>query len=257
LAVLVAPGEGDCVVTRFAFLPVIAALILSTAAGRAQAVFCTNCSTELTQLANNLQLVDQLARQVELVRESVQQTANLALNTQPLDNQSWGTTLAEIRRLSSLLGQAKSLSFASADLDARFGEKYKDYNGYVRDQTGEDALSAKLQQWSEDTNASVLTTLKAAGLSSTQMEGEEDDHLRGLERLAETAEGRMQAIQVGNQIAMAAVRQTQKLRQTMLLQVQLLANFVQQQGDRQTSEAARWENFSKALNLPTGNGQRY
>jgi P-type conjugative transfer protein TrbJ len=235
----------------------LAILIFAAPAGRAQAVFCTNCSTEFTQLANNLQLVDQLARQVELVRESVQQTANLALNTQPLENQAWGTTLAEIRRLNSLLAQAKSLSFASADLDARFSEKYKDYNGYVRDQTGDDALSGKLQQWSEDTNASVLSTLKAAGLSSIQIEGEEDDHLRGLERLAETAEGRMQAIQIGNQIAMAAVRQTQKLRHTMLLQVQLLANFVQQQGDRQTTEVAKWTNFSKALNMPTNNGQRY
>ncbi len=243
--------------TRFPLLSIIAALILSTAAGRAQAVFCTNCSTEFTQLANNLQLVDQLARQVELVSESVQQTANLTLNTQPLDNQSWGNTLAEIRRLNGLLAQAKSLSFASADLDTRFSEKYKDYDGYVRDQTGGDALSGKLQQWSEDTNASVLTTLKAAGLSNTQIEGEEEDHLRSLERLAETAEGRMQAIQVGNQIAMAGARQTQKLRQTMLLQIQLLANFVQQQGDRQTTEAAKWENFSKALNLPAGNGERY
>jgi type IV secretion system protein TrbJ len=242
---------------RVVLLPLVAALMLAAPASRAQAVFCTNCSTEFTQLANNLQLIDQLARQVELVRESVQQTANLALNTQPLENQAWGNTLAEIRRLNGLLTQAKSLSFASADLEARFGEKYKDYNGYVRDHTGEEALAGKLQQWSEDTNASVLTTLKAAGLSSTQIEGDEDDHLRSLERLAETAEGRMQAIQVGNQIAMAAVRQTQKLRQTMLLQVQLLANFVQQQGDRQSAEAAKWTNFSKALNLPTGNGQRY
>jgi type IV secretion system protein TrbJ len=118
-------------------------------------------------------------------------------------------------------------------------------------------LVPRLQQWSEDTNDSVLTTLKAAGLSARQIEGEEDSYLRGLERLAETAEGRMQAIQVGNQIAMAAVRQTQKLRQTMLLQVQLLANFVQQQGDRQTTEVAKWTNFSKALNMPTNNGQRY
>jgi type IV secretion system protein TrbJ len=242
---------------RAVSLPLIAALMLSAPAGRAQAVFCTNCSTELTQLANNLQLVDQLARQVELVREAVQQTANLALNTQSLDNQAWGGTLAEIRRLNSLIAQAKSLSFAAGDLDARFSEKYKDYNSYVRDQVGEGALAGKFQQWSEDTNSSVLISLKAAGLSNAQIEGEEDEYLRSLERLAETVEGRMQAIQVGNQIAMAAARQTQKLRQTLLLQVQLLANFVQQQGDRQAAEAAAWRNFSKALNLPTGNGQRY
>src|SRR5262245_60635204 len=102
-----------------AMILLLAILMFAAPASRAQAVICTNCATEFTQLANNLQLVDQLARQVELVRESVQQTANLALNTRPLEGQAWGTTLAEIRRLNSLLTQAKSLSFASADLDAR------------------------------------------------------------------------------------------------------------------------------------------
>jgi P-type conjugative transfer protein TrbJ len=67
----------------------------------------------------------------------------------------------------------------------------------------------------------------------------------------------MQAIQVGNQIAMASARQTQKLRYIMLIQVQLLAGFVQRQSDREATEAAAWRNASKPLNLPTGNGRRY
>jgi len=224
---------------------------------RAQTVFCANCGTELTQLANNIQLVDQLARQVELVRQAVQQTENLALNTQTLDKQSWGTTLAEIRRLNDLLAQAKSLSFTATDLDGQFAKKYGDYNSYVRDQIGDEALSAKLQQWSEDTNSSVLTTLKAAGLSNAQIAGEEDGYLRSLEALAETAEGRMQAIQVGNQIAIAGARQTQKLRQIMLVEVQLIANVVQRQSDRDTAEAAAWRNAAKMLDLSTSNGKRF
>ena len=226
-------------------------------AARAQTVFCTNCGTELTQLANNIQLVDQLARQVQLVQQAVQQTQNLVLNTQTLDQQSWGTTLAEIRRLNDLLAQAKSLSFTAADLDGQFAKKYGDYNSYVRDQIGDEALSAKLQQWSEDTNSSVLTTLKAANLSNGQLTGEEDSYLHSLEALAETAEGRMQAIQVGNQIAIATARQTQKLRQIMLVEVQLLANFVQRQNDRDTAEAAAWRNAAKSLDLSTGNGRRF
>jgi len=153
--------------------------------------------------------------------------------------------------------QAKSLSFTAADLDGQFAKKYGDYNSYVRDQIGDEALSAKLQQWSEDTNSSVLTTLKAAGLSNAQIAGEEDSYLRSLETLAETAEGRMQAIQVGNQIALAGARQTQKLRQIMLVEVQLLANFVQRQNDRDTAEAAAWRNAAKTLDLSTSNGKRF
>jgi P-type conjugative transfer protein TrbJ len=238
-------------------LAVAAALTLALPMPRAQTVFCTNCSTELTQLANNIQLVDQLARQVELVREAIAQTTNLTLNTQTLTGQEWSGAIAEIRKLNEILAQAKSLSFTATDLDAQFALKYRDYSAYVAQQPDAETLGTRLQQWSEDTNDSVLTTLKVAGLSARQIEGEEASYLLGLERLAETAEGRMQAIQVGNQIATAAARQTQKLRHIMLIQVQLLAGFVQRQSDREATEAAAWRNFSKPLDLPAGNGRRY
>ncbi len=230
---------------------------ISSLPGRAQAVFCTNCSTELTQLANNIQLIDQLARQVQLVQQAVQQTENLTLNTTGLDQQSWSTTLARLRQLNTLLGQAKSLSYTSADLDGQFAAKYGDYKAYAAKQAGDETLAAKLQQWSEDTNSSVLSTLKAAGIANQQIHGEDDAYLRQLESLAETAQGRMQAIQVSNQIAMAGVRQTQKLQQLLLLQVQLLANHIQRQGDRETAEAAQWQRFSKFKKLPTNNGRSY
>jgi P-type conjugative transfer protein TrbJ len=81
-----------------------------------------------------------------------------------------------------------------------------------------EALGSKYQQWSEDTNSSVLTTLKAAGLHSGQIEGSEGVLFKQLESMATSAEGRMQALQVANQIALTAARQTQKLRQIMLTQ---------------------------------------
>jgi P-type conjugative transfer protein TrbJ len=235
----------------------IVAALFSAPTTQAQTVFCTNCASELTQLANNVQLVDQLARQVELVQQAIQQSQNMLLNTAGLDNQAWGETTAEIRRLNALLGQAKSLSFTGAGLDAQFARKYSDYNAYVAEELGEEGLAAKYQQWSEDTNSSVLTTLKAAGLSAEQIEGEEDAYLKSLEDRATTAEGRMQAIQIGSQIAMAGVRQTQKLRQILLMQTQLLANAIQRQSDRETAEAAALRRFGRTQALPAGNGRRY
>lgn len=206
-------------------------------------VTCTNCGTEFTQLANNLQLIEQLARQAELVQEAVKRHQNMLLNSQGLDEQLFGDAMSEIKKVASLLNEAKSLSAASADLEQQFAEKYKDYNSYVDDKLNLDGLSDKYQQWSEDTNSSVLTTLKAAGLHAGQIEGEEDTLLKELEGKATTAEGRMQALQVANQIALASARQTQKLRQLMIIQLQLLANFVQTQNDRQAAEDAAFETF--------------
>src|SRR3712207_935135 len=81
-------------------LALTALLALASPSSHAQAVVCTNCATELTQLANNLQLIDQLARQVELVREAIRQSENLALNTEKLGSQDWGSALDEIDRKS-------------------------------------------------------------------------------------------------------------------------------------------------------------
>ncbi len=206
-------------------------------------VTCVNCGTELTQLANNLQLADQLARQVQLVEEVIKRYQTMVLNTTSLDQFHFGNALGEIRQVTALLDQAKSLSITSADLDGKFAAKYKDYDAYLRDKLDPQGLAGKYQQWSEDTSSSVLTTLKAARLQVGQIEGDEANLFAELERLSTTAEGRMQALQVGNQIALATARQTQKLRLIILTQLQLQANFIQTQTDRQAAEGAAYHTF--------------
>ena len=57
----------------FALIAVFAlASLAAIRPAAAVVVTCTNCGTEFTQLANNLQLADQLARQVELVQNAHQ-----------------------------------------------------------------------------------------------------------------------------------------------------------------------------------------
>jgi P-type conjugative transfer protein TrbJ len=237
----------------------IAALLLFPRSASALVVTCTNCGTEFTQLANNVQLVDQLARQVELVQNALLRYENMLLNTKGLDDQLFGDALADLRKVMAALGQARSLSVTSASLDADFRNKFKDYAAYVKDQLGVDGLADKYQQWSEDTNSSVLTSLKAAREQSQQIEGSEATLLQGLEQLATTAEGRMQALQVANQIALAGARQTQKLRQLLTIHLQLQANFIQTQTDREASQGAALNKFvtTGRETVKTGDGKGF
>ena len=223
----------------------------------AQAFYCANCGTEWTQLANNLQLVKQLEQQVLSVQQQIKQYENMLLNSNPLKSLVWSNALGEIKQLNALLEQAKSLSFASANLEQAFAQKYGDYQSYVAQSMGDETLSTKYQQWSEDTNDSVLTTLKAAKLQSEQITGAEDTYLRHLEQLASSNEGRMQALQVSNQIALHLARQMQKLRQLMLVQMQLQANYMQMVMDREVAQQAAWKNFSKKPDVTLGNGKKY
>lgn len=225
---------------------ICAAFIATAAPAAALVVTCTNCGTEWTQLANNLQLVDQLAKQVQLVEEAIKRHQTMLLNSKGLDEQSFGEPLAELRSVTALLSQAKSVSFAAGDLDAQFAAKYRDYQSYAGQQLDGEQLAGKYQQWSEDTASSVLVTLKAAQLQAGQIEGSEASLLAGLEQQAVSAEGRMQALQVANEVALASARQIQKLRQLILVQLQLQANHVQTVMDRQAREDADYDRFLKS-----------
>ena len=181
----------------------------------------------------------------------------MVTNTESLADQTWGNALGEIKKVTALLKKAKSLSFASANLDSAFAKKYADYKAYGAQTLDDDAFDAKYQQWSEDTGESVLATLKAAGLQAEQIEGAEDAYLRELEGRAETIEGRMQAIQLGNQIALATARQMQKLRQLMLINLQLQANYIQQRMDRNTMEPAAWHKFTRHQDISNTDGEKF
>ena len=223
----------------------------------AAAIYCSNCGTEWTQIANNFELVAQLEQQIAMVQQQINQYRLLLTNTNPLNSQVWSNAIGEIRQLTAILGRAKSLSFATGNLAGQFAKKYGDYNAYVAQKIDDPALNAKYQQWSEDMSSAVLTSLEAAGLQQEQIEGAEDAYLRRLESEATTAEGQMQAIQVGNQIAIALARQMQKLRTLIATTMQLQANYMQMRTDREAAQAAAWRNFTKMPEINTRNGERY
>ena len=229
----------------------LAGLLTFAAPDPAQAIVCTNCATEITQLLNNLQLVDQLTQQIEQVRLKTLQLENMLRNSKTLEKQKFEDAVSDIKQLNQLLAKAKALSFASANIAAQFSAKYKDFNGYLAEQPGGNDIARKLQQWSEDTNSSVLTTLEAAALTNQQIEGRENEHLQSLEKEATEIEGQMEALQNGNRIALAAVRQMQKQRHLTTILMTLLANYIARQADREATMDAGWRTFSKFKPVPT------
>ena len=70
-----------------ALAPVLLTLLLSATPetpASAQVVYCTNCSSELTQLQNYLQLVATLAKQAALLEQAITQTGLMVQNATPL-----------------------------------------------------------------------------------------------------------------------------------------------------------------------------
>jgi P-type conjugative transfer protein TrbJ len=220
----------------------------------AQAVYCTNCSSELTQLRNYLQLVTALAKQVALLEQAITQTGIMTQNTTPLANPQYGSGQTDLAALQRLVSQTTALSYASANLDSAAATRFQTYQTYSSSPLNSTGFAAKYQQWSQDMQASVLTTLKAAQTQSTQINGTEQQTLARLKAQTSGAAGQMQALQAGNAISLEAVAQVQKLRQLLLLDLQLKANAAGSLADKEAAQQAAWKTFVTKPSVTLGQG---
>jgi type IV secretion system protein TrbJ len=220
-------------------------------------VYCVNCSSELTQLLNLAKLVDQLSTQGSILTTNNTQLLNMITNTTRLPALQWGAGQSNIASFNSILSGSSSLSYASANLTSAFGQKYSDYNAYFSGQPTSAMAAAKDQQWSSDTNASVLSTLRAGNLQSSQMLGDEQGTISSLRTQAAGVEGNLQAMQTLAQIGLLNVEQLQKVRQLILTDTSLQANAIQTRADRDAFEQAAWRKFIKTPAISTSGGARF
>jgi P-type conjugative transfer protein TrbJ len=222
----------------------------------ADAVYCVNCGTEVTQLASKLQQAQQVATAIKQLQNQISQYANMVTNTNGLSSQVWGNAMRDIGRLNSLIQQSKALAHTASNLDGQFANRYGTYQSYLGQRMNGTDWTRKYAQWSQEASDNSLYTLKALGLQAQQM-NDEDATMRQLEAMAGSAQGRMQALQVANMMAAQGVRQTQKLRQLVMMQLQMQADYLAAQQDKEAARAAARQQFFKPAIISNTNGQRY
>jgi P-type conjugative transfer protein TrbJ len=240
-----------------ALAPVLLSLVLSAAPdapASAQVVYCTNCSSELTQLQNYLQLVATLAKQAALLEQAITQTGLMVQNATPLSMPAYGNGQADLLALQNLVAQTNALSYASANLDTAVNARFQTYQAYAASPQTSTGFAAKYQQWSQDMQASVLTTMKAAQTQATQINGSEQQTVSRLQAQSTGAAGQLQALQTGNAIGLEAIAQVQKLRQLLLTDLQLKANASGASADKDAARQAAWQAFAAKPTVTLGQG---
>lgn len=236
-------------------LGLVTLLGIQSPAQAAQAVVCVNCGNEVTQLLNKATLIKQLAQQAEQLKTEINQYSDMLQNSKGISSQIWGKALDDFTRLQQIMSQSKALAASAGNLDGQFAGKYSTYSDYVNQQMGKADFQKKYQQWSIEGSDNALYTLKGLNMQAKQME-EEQAVIHQLQSMAGSAEGRMQALQVANMMASQQVDQVFKLRQLMMQQVQMQANYLAIQQDKEAAERAAREKYFQVhpMNL---NGVRY
>jgi len=163
--------------------------------------------------------LQQLQQETATVTDLAQQLRYMALNTTPYLGGVWQPNTTLLGNLGNMIATEQGLSYALTNLPTQFAKIFPAYAAPPGVQT------ATAQQAGRGLN-NTLATLSGT-LVSLQAQAQdfavENSALETLSAANTTATGGLQAIQIGNQIALLQVQQAQMLRQTMLTLTTALA----------------------------------
>ncbi|NGO66632.1 P-type conjugative transfer protein TrbJ [Rhizobium daejeonense] len=226
----------------------------------------TGNATEWTQLLNNSELIslvgksaeqiDNQITQITLLAEQIQNQLNIyrnmLQNTARLPSHIWGQVESDLNRLRDLVDQGEGIAFSMSNADDLLKQRFKSYADLQSAVTTGSDLAASYANWSDTNRGTIAGTLRAASLTAEQFDTEEDT-MGELRAMSQSADGQMQALQVGHQIAAQQVAQMQKLRALVAQQMTMTGTWFQSaQADKDLAQARRQQFFSS--NAPATSG---
>ncbi len=188
-------------------------------------------ATEYTQLLNYVELVGSLEKQVMMVENQLTEIADMTKHGITISNQLFGTVGSDIANLRQIVNTGQALSYTMSNMDGAFRLRFPGYSTSTN-------YGQSYQTWSQTSLDSTLGALNAAGLQNSQFDSD-TAVLQTLEQQSTSAVGRMQALEVGNQIAENQSEQLIKLRQLMMADIQSKASY---QGSLVQAEATKQAN---------------
>lgn len=183
----------------------------------------TGGATEVTQLLNNGELLVQSATQAQQLKTQLQQAMFL---TQNEIMTRWPELSQKLAQLGDIYQRSTVIS---STMSGQASVLQRQYAGY-------DASSIKtaLKQWSDNTRQLTNSAFEVTGLKMADFQSQAAT-LQNLSGLSHNAQGQMQAIQAGNQIASALAEQMLHLNQIQTHSMQMQAAAIAQKNETEAS----------------------
>ncbi|HVX58052.1 MAG TPA: P-type conjugative transfer protein TrbJ [Candidatus Saccharimonadales bacterium] len=227
-------------------LAVSAVCVQSTPAAAQWAVACVNCATMWTQTLQYAKEAESVLTQLQQYQTQLQQYANMVTNTVALPQEAWSTVQSDIMRVQALSNAASLLSGNSGSLISRLqgassyanqigslssiGDQFTTYQQAIGNNLSTMGRQLGLQQGMESNNATLLTSLQ---------------------QHSQSAQGQMQAIQAGNELAHAQATQLMQIQATLSTTAQMQATQMAVSADRQGLNDAAITHFNSPSPVPT------
>lgn len=220
----------------------------------ASAIYCSNCSTVWNQMkeyveAANTQLntAKQLQTQLQQYQDMIKQ--GLSFSSPEFDGLS-----STLNQLKQVYNSGQSLSHNMENVNSEFEKMYPGYDDYLK-KAEFGGSTSQYKSWSEKGLSNSRVAIEAAGINTSSFD-DEDKLMQKLVDRSTSAQGRMQAIQAGNEIAAQQVKQMQLLRDLMANNVTLQANYTADVIEKQAQQDAIREKFFEPdlVNTKRGTG---
>ncbi|MCM6994207.1 P-type conjugative transfer protein TrbJ [Enterobacter roggenkampii] len=215
----------------------------------AYAIYCSNCSTFYQQMFEYAEAVNTQLNTAQQLATQIQQYQNMVTQGLSLPNSMFGSIAADLQSVANIYTKSQALGRQIQNMDSQFNTQFPGFESYLNQAANSAEVPARdrYQKWSEQGRDNVKAAMEAANLNTGTFESENAQLARMVSR-SQSAAGRMQAIQAGNEIASQNVQQLQKLRDLVATQINMQGNYMAQQGDRRAASEAAEQQFEARKN---------
>ena len=233
----------------------LAALVTASGPRPAQAqwaVTCVNCSTTWTQLLQYAKEAQSLATQLQQYQTQLEQYANMVTNTVALPQEIWGTVQSDIMQIQALSNAASLLSGNSGSMISRL----QSASAYANQVASLGNIAGQVSTWQQTIGNNLSTMGRTLGLQQSQQQNQAAI-IQALQQHSQSAQGQMQAIQAGNELAGANAAQLAQIQSTLIATAQMQASNAAVAADRRATEDAAMLHFAQPPSIATTGYQQW
>lgn len=248
--------------TRFAVVALIVGSAPTSAfAGWATAVqqaVNTGLLTQITslnsqQVANQgVQIenqVTQIENQLTQIDNQLDMYNNMLQNTEKLPVQTWEAASKDLMGLVNTSRAALGIAHEMAVVEDVLRDRFASYDDMSKDMEDGKSIVEQYEKWSKATRNALIGAVNAANMDAKTFETETAT-LAKLRALASSADGQMQALEIGNELAAQQIEQSQKLRHLVNTQISQMSTWaLSMQGNSDAAQAESEHTFGVNVNV--------
>jgi len=220
-------------------------------------------STEITQILNNLQLlqsgisegvtaaraIDSVVQRATQIAQQFSQLQTMLHNIESLPQRFWRDIRADFQELKNGYDTSLGLAFTRSDIDDALRERFTPFEQYENAPLNVSEFAEKYRKVSRDTQVTAEDILNASNMSVESIDEELQNMQRTLDQSA-LATGQTQLLQIGHDIAQKQYENGLKLRNLMADNNRAMVAFESHALEIENAERAARDRFY--TDLPDG-----